>query len=313
MLFKDIIGHEPIKRQIMHSIDNGRFSHASIITGEDGLGKSLIARDIAYELLNKDKNRQCVDIIEARVTKNKKSIGVDEVEKLIEEINSKPYEGDKKVIIVYESDKMTNQAQNAFLKTIEEPPSGVYIILLCEHLDSLLDTIRSRCQVYKLHHLTYEEMEKFITDKYSDLSKEEIYSMMAFSDCIPGRAEKYIEDKSLKEIRSLALDILLNIKVKDFNVWHYEDILVKYKAQWNEVLTCFFSFIRDSLIYKEVNNTDMVINIDKIEGIKKLSEMFSFNELNDIIDIIKSTRVKIEKNVNAGLVFESMLLDMQEV
>jgi DNA polymerase-3 subunit delta' len=313
LLFKDIIGHEGVKKQIMHSVNKGRFSHASIITGEDGLGKSLIARDIAYELLKKDKSRQCVDIIEARVVKNKKSMGVDEVEKLIEEINSKPYEGDKKVIIVYESDKMTNQAQNAFLKTIEEPPSGVYIILLCEHLDSLLDTIRSRCQVYKLHHLTCEEMEKFIANKYSNLNKEEIYSMMAFSDSIPGRAEKYIEDKSLKEIRSLALDILLNIKDKDFNIWQYEDILVKYKGQWNEVLTWFFSFIRDSLIYKEVNNTDMVINIDKIEDIKKLSEMFSFNELSDIIDIIKSTRVKLEKNVNAGLVFESMLLDMQEV
>ncbi|KGK90625.1 DNA polymerase III subunit delta' [Clostridium sp. HMP27] len=313
MLFKDIIGHEAIKKQIMHSIDNGRFSHASIITGEDGLGKSLIARDIAYELLNKDRNRQCVDIIEARISGNKKSIGVDEIEKLIEEINSKPYEGNKKVIIIYEADKITNQAQNAFLKTIEEPPSGVYIMLLCEHLDSLLDTIRSRCQAYKLHHLTCEEMERFIIGRYSNLNKEEVHSMMAFSDCIPGRAEKYIEDKSLKEIRSLALDILLNIKGKDFDIWHYEDILVKYKGQWNEVLTWFLSFIRDSLIYKEINNIDMIINVDKIEDIKKLSEMFSFNELNDIIDIIKSTRVKLEKNVNVGLVFESMLLDIQEV
>lgn len=313
MLFEDIIGHEEVKKQIMNSIDKGRFSHASIITGEDGLGKSFIARDIAYELLKKDKSRQCADIIEVKTAKNKKSIGVDEVEKLIEEINSKPYEGDKKVIIVYEADKMTSQAQNAFLKTIEEPPKGVYIILLCEHLDALIDTIRSRCQIYKLHHLTDKEMEQFISNKCLNLNKEEIYSIIAFSDCIPGRVEQYIEDKSLKEIRDLSLNILLNVKDKNFNIWEYEDILVKYKGQWDEVLTWFFSFIRDSLIYKEVSNTNIVINIDKIEYIEKLSQIFSFNELSDIIDIIKSTRVKLEKNVNAGLVFESMLLDMQEV
>src|SRR3712207_8310639 len=89
---------------------------------------------------------------------------------LIEEINKKPYEGDNKVVIVYNADKMTMQAQNAFLKTIEEPPFGVYIFLLCENSESILDTIKSRCQIHKLNPLSFDEMKIFLQTNYKDLT-----------------------------------------------------------------------------------------------------------------------------------------------
>ena len=83
-------------------------------------------RRLAIRLLGKDKEKQYVDIVEFKITKDKKSIGVDEIRSIIEETNKKPYEGDKKVIIIYKADKMTEAAQNAFLKTIEEPPKGYF-------------------------------------------------------------------------------------------------------------------------------------------------------------------------------------------
>lgn len=314
MGFKAIIGHDTIKSQIVNSINSGRFSHAHIITGEDGIGKSLIAKETAIRLLGKDKEKQYVDIVEFKMLKDKKSIGIDEIKNIIQETTKKPYEGDKKVIILYRSDKMTEAAQNAFLKTIEEPPKGVFIILLCEKLENILDTIKSRCQVYKLNRLKEEEMLRFLNNKFESLSEDEVKAVSAFSDGIPGRSERFIEDKSLMEIRDTVIDILKSICEERLDkTLVYTDFLLKYKSEWQEVLTYFLSYIRDTLIYKETGNKELIINIDKINEIKDIAEMFSFNKLNGIINIIKDTRSKLERNVNTTLVFDSMLVKIQEV
>ncbi|WP_027623574.1 DNA polymerase III subunit delta' [Clostridium lundense] len=313
MSFQDIIGHSDIKNEIINSIKHERFAHAHIISGEDGIGKSLIAKEAAFKLLNKKSGREYADIIEFRLLKNKKSIGVEELKSIIREINTKPYEGDKKVIIIHNADSMTVEAQNAFLKTVEEPPKGIFILLLCEKVENLLDTIKSRCQIYKLHHLYKEDMEEFLLKKYSYLDKKELNSICVISDCIPGRAERFMEDSELKDIRNLTLDILVNITDEDVDIFNYEEMLLKYRSNWEETLTWFLSYIRDALIYKETGNNNIIVNIDKMDGIKGISEIFSFTQLNDIIDIIKDTRLKLESNVNAALVFDSMLLKMQEV
>lgn len=314
MSFSTIIGHDNIKLQIVNSISGGRFSHAHIITGEDGIGKSLIAKETAIRILGKDKEKQYVDIVEFNMVKDKKSIGIEEIKNLIQETTKRPYEGDKKVIILYKADKMTEAAQNAFLKTIEEPPKGIFIILLCEKLENILDTIKSRCQIYKLNRLNEEEMLKFLNTKFQHLSEDQIKAVIAFSDGIPGRAERFIEDASLMEIRDTVIDILKKICEEKLDVTlAYTEFLLKYKNEWQEVLTYFLSYIRDTLIYKETGNRELIINIDKVDQIKELGEMFSFTKLNGIINIIKDTRSKLERNVNTTLVFNSMLVKIQEV
>ncbi|WP_125154556.1 DNA polymerase III subunit delta' [Clostridium rectalis] len=313
MFLDTIIGHTNIKTQIINSIDNKRFSHAHIFSGEDGIGKGPLAKGIAIYLMKEKINKQYVDIIEFGIEKNKKTIGVDRVKSIIREINIKPYEKDKKVVIIHNADCMTIEAQNSFLKTIEEPPQGVFIFMLCENLENLLDTIKSRCQIYKLHHLTNKEMMEFLKREYSYLNNKEIETIVSFSDCIPGRAEKFIKDKSFQNIRNLTIDILKKLKNPEIDILQFENELMKYKFMWEEILTCFFSYIRDVFIYKETGHIDLIINGDKIDDVKGISEMFSINELNDIIDIIKYTRKKLDRNVNSALVFNSMLFKMQEV
>lgn len=313
-VFDEIIGHDNLKKNIAKSISMSMFSHAHLIVGEDGIGKCILARKIAIRLLDKEKDRQYADIIEYRVAKNKQSIGVKEVtENIIEEIKTKPFEGDKKIIIIYQADKMTTEAQNAFLKTVEEPPKGVFIILICESLEGILDTIKSRCQIHKLQRLSLDEINLYLTQKYPSLSMEEKKVIAAFSDGIPGRADKFIEDNSFKEIRNTALDILMEAKNNNIDATKYESFFSKYKSQWDEVLTWLISYIRDTIVYKETGNIDLIINVDKINIIKELSMMFSFHKLNAIIDIISDTRKKLESNVNASLVFDMLLLKMIDV
>jgi len=314
LFFESIIGHDNVKLQIVNSIKGDRFHHAHIIVGEDGIGKSNIARAIALKVLGKEVDMPYPDIIPYRVEVNKKSIGVEDVRNIIAETNKKPFEGNKKVIIIHEMDKMTEAAQNTLLKTIEEPPQGVYILILCENIESLLDTIKSRCEIYSLNRLAKTDMRKFIDAKYPDLSHGEKEAITAFSDGIPGRSEKYMEDPSFVEIRDTALEILLSLKEKRADeLLEYEAFLMKNKNHWDEVFTWFLSYIRDAVLYKETGKTYGIINMDKINSIKHLSEMFSFNSLNDIIEVVKASRIKLERNVNPSLIFDSLLIKMQEV
>lgn len=314
MSFESLIGHNSIKNQISKAIKADKLSHAHLLVGEDGIGKSRLARNIGYKILGKTKDIQYVDLVEWHVEKNKSTIGVSSIRTLIEEINKKPYEGDKKVIIIYNVDKMTTQAQNAFLKTIEEPPKNVTILLLCENIEVVLDTIKSRCQIHKLKSLNIVEMKEFLHINYVNLSIEEIEVIVAFSDGIPGKAEKFIGDSNFKDIRNIALEILLVLnKVGTEGLIRYEKKLSSQKDNFNEILSVFLSYIRDTIIYKEIEEDTIIINIDKLLSIKELANTFSFNKLNGIINIISETRENLDRNVNPGLTFQVMLLKMQEV
>ncbi|MGH4117779.1 DNA polymerase III subunit delta' [Clostridium sp.] len=314
MNFESIIGHNSIKNQISKSIKSDKLSHAHILVGEDGIGKSLLARDIGLNILGENEDRKYVDLVEWRIEKNKSTIGVNSIRTLNEEIHKKPYEGDKKVIIIYDAHKMTVQAQNAFLKTIEEPPKNVTIILLCENIEVILDTIKSRCQIHKLKNLSVDEMEEFLKINYAHLPVQDVRVIIAFSNGIPGNAEKFICDENFKNIRNITLEILLRLSsVNTEELIKYEKKLSDQKENFNEIITAFLSYIRDTIIYKEIEEENLIINIDKILYIKELANTFSFNKLNGIINIINDTRENLDRNVNPGLAFEVMLFKMQEV
>jgi len=311
--FNHIIGHEKIKKYIEKSIELGTFSHAHLFIGEDGIGKSLIAKASAIKILGGKVDKNYADIIEFKVEKNKKSIGVDQVRKINEEINKKPYEGDKKVVIIYEADRMTEEAQNAFLKTIEEPPNGVFIILLCETLSSVLDTVKSRCQIHNLERLTPSEIDTYLKRKYPEISEDDLKVMVAFSEGIPGRAEKFLTDVSFKEIRDTVINMLKQLSSSNDDIINFEVFFLKYKNEWKEILSWFLTYVRDIMIYKEVGNKDMLVNVDKYDEIKDLANMFSFNKLNDIIYIVNDTQKKLSRNVNLPLVFQVMLYKIKDL
>ncbi|AEB77141.1 DNA polymerase III subunit delta' [Clostridium botulinum C/D] len=314
MSFENIIGHDLIKREINNSIDSRKFSHAHLIVGEDGIGKSLIAREIALKVLGKIEDRDYVDIIQWRVEKNKQSIGVDNIRDIIKEVNKKPYEEDKKVIIVYEAERMTIEAQNAFLKTIEEPPAGVLIILLSSNLELMLETIKSRCQIHKLKRLDFKDMDRYIKREYPNLQDDEVRQIIVFSDGIPGRCKIFLEDESFKEIRDTIIKILFMLQRKEkYIIKEYEKFFYKYKNNWEEILSSFTSYIRDIILYKELGSAEIIINIDYIKEIKELSNIYSLKQLNKFINIIIGIRDNLDKRVNSSLAFDVMLLNMQEV
>jgi DNA polymerase III subunit delta' len=309
-----VIGHSEIINSFIRAINNNRLSHAHIFVGDDGIGKSPLAAFLGRKLLHKEEDRDFVDIVHWRVEKNKLSIGVGAIRSLIEEVNKRPFEGEKKVIIIHQGDKMTIQAQNALLKTIEEPPRNVFIFILCENLQSILDTIKSRCQVHKLNPLKDNEIKVYLKNHYPDLKDKDITMIISFSDGIPGKAGLLINNQQFNEIRNLVIEILLNINnINTEELLKYEEHFSKFNDSWQDIINVLITFLRDTVIYKEIGDEKLIINIDKLELIKEFANMFSLSKLNDIISIVGETRETLERNVNLSLTFTVMLLKMQEV
>lgn len=308
---RDFIGHEALINNFKQRCLKNALSHAHLIAGEDGVGKGKLANILAKFILNGDLDREYVDII--NYSSEKSSFGVDDVRDIIEEVYKKPFEKDKKVIIIHEGNKLTIQAQNALLKTIEEPPKGVYIIILCESLELILDTIKSRCEIYKLKPLTKSELYEYIKIKKFNYDENEIKSAIAFSEGVPGRIDRYFNDDKLRELRNNIVILIKNLNKNDLEaILQQEESFSNLKNYKEEVLNIFGLFIRDILINKEIENEEFIINSDKLEDIKELTKEMSFKKLNNMIKTIEEARRNIKSNVSWGMMLRVMLMGFME-
>lgn len=308
---RDFIGHEALINNFKQRCLKNTLSHAHLIAGEDGVGKGKLANILAKFILNGYLDREYVDII--NYSSEKSSFGVDDVRDIIEEVYKKPFEKDKKVIIIHEGNKLTIQAQNALLKTIEEPPKGVYIIILCESLELILDTIKSRCEIYKLKPLTKSELYEYIKIKKFNYDENEIKSAIAFSEGVPGRIDRYFNDDKLRELRNNIVILIKNLNKNDLeDILQQEESFSNLKNDKEEVLNIFGLFIRDILINKEIENEEFIINSDKLEDIKELTKEMSFKKLNNMIKTIEEARRNIKSNVSWGMTLRVMLMGFME-
>ena len=308
---RNFIGYSDLINNFKDRCLKNTLSHAHLIAGEDGIGKSKLANILAKFILNGYLDREYVDII--NYSSEKSSFGVDDVRDIIEEVYKKPFEKDKKVIIIHEGNKLTIQAQNALLKTIEEPPKGVYIIILCESLELILDTIKSRCEIYKLKPLTKSELYEYIKIKKFNYDENEIKSAIAFSEGVPGRIDRYFNDDKLRELRNNIVILIKNLNKNDLEaILQQEESFSNLKNDKEEVLNIFGLFIRDILINKEIENEEFIINSDKLEDIKELTKEMSFKKLNNMIKTIEEARRNIKSNVSWGMMLRVMLMGFME-
>ncbi|MFW2489389.1 DNA polymerase III subunit delta' [Clostridium chromiireducens] len=309
---RKIIGHKNIIDSIHNRALNDSFSHANLIVGNDGIGKSIIAKCISNHII-KDKNGvESVDIVTYYPSSN--SFGVDDVRNIINEVNKKPYEGDKKVLILYRCDKLTVQAQNALLKTIEEPPHGVYLILLSDSLEIILDTIKSRCQIYKLTPLSKEEILIYIDNNYADLTLDDKKSALAYSSGIPGKVDKFINDEKLKNLRDICIGLFEDILKREQGiVLKYEELLKNSKEDKVELLNILLSYIRDIMLFKELNNNELIVNSDKEYKIKDISRGISYKKLNSMLEYIEEARINFNSNTNYSMTVSVLLMGFAEV
>lgn len=323
----EILGHDPIKEHFYNAVITGNISHAYILSGEEGMGKKSLAEAFALALLCEngqgDPCRQChackqvlsgnhPDLV--YVTHEKPaSIGVDDVRRQINDtIQVKPYSSAHKIYIVDDAEKMTVQAQNALLKTIEEPPSYAVILLLTTNAESFLPTILSRCVQLKLKPLKDSVIREYLTDRLKvEPSQADIYTAFARGNL--GKAIHLAESEDFRHMYQAVLNLLKNLKNADIS--QLLDSIRTVKEEKLDVYQCLDfmqMWYRDVLMYKTTKDINLLIFKDEYSTVNAMSSVSAYDGLERILTAIDKARIRLDANVNMELVMELLLLTMKE-
>lgn len=335
MKYKDIIGQQHIKEHFQSSVVNNTVSHAYIINGEKNSGKAMLAKTFAMsitcesngsepcmecESCRKIANNCNPDVITLVRDSRKKTdiIGIDEIrQQVISSMYDRPYNGDHKVYIIEDADKMNIQAQNAILKTLEEPPGYAVLLLLTTNASKLLPTIISRCIVLNMRPVEDKVVKQYLRERDRLLdSNIEIITAMAGGNI--GKAKLLSEDNDFIAFQIKITGILKDLPRSDYRrvldcVEVLSEIKKEKKYKPEDVFELFILWYRDVLLYKATEDIDGLIFKNEATEIAKQSTYFKYNAIDEIVRQINDAKSKITSNLNYEAVMEILLINIQEI
>ncbi len=331
MTFSEIIGQDELIAHMQNALRSRKTSHAYMIEGERHAGKMMLAEAFAASLLCEKKGiepcGQCLSCRQANgrnnpdiryVTHEKPNlISVEEIRQQVNrDVVMRPYAGTHKIYIIDEAEKMNESAQNALLKTIEEPPDYVVIMLLSANSERFLDTVRSRCVILPIRPVPDEAIKRHLILKLG-LPDYQADICAAFAQGNVGKAELIAADEEFNELRADVVGFLNRVKtVPSYEMMEeVEEIEKKYKDRAEEYLDLLVIWFRDVLLYKSVGAEAKLIYRDDIylAQIKRFANAASFEGLNDIFTALDGARARLRANVSFRLVMELLFLTMKEV
>ena len=293
MKFKNIIGNIEVKEYLIKSIKQKNILHSYLFLGTSGIGKKLIAKEFAKSILCLGENEEtctcksctCFDGLNHPdfylINEEGETIKVDTIRKLTEKVIEKPIVSNRKVYIINDFDKMTEEAQNCLLKTLEEPPEFVVIILISSNENVILNTIKSRCMSIKFRNIEDNELLKYAKevigyDKISNNLLKSFYGSI-------GNAIKFKDSKEKYD----AIDILVsNLSKKDII-----DIMLEGKIVYDkENIYDILDYITVCLYSKVVENEKYI----------------------DCIKYVNECAKRLKSNSNFDMTIDNLLLKMWE-
>lgn len=199
-------GHDRAVAELQASLAAGRFPHALMLVGPDGVGKRLFARRLAAALLCQRRTEAGLDpcgacpscqqvgagthpdVLTLVKPEERHELPIDAVRRLCLDLGYKPMHGTRRVAIVEDADDLSEEAANAFLKTLEEPPPGAVLILLGTSAERQLETVRSRCRVVRLDTLPTADVAAILVESGAVTDPAEARRLAEQSEGSPGRA-----------------------------------------------------------------------------------------------------------------------------
>ncbi len=294
-MFDEIIGNEPIKNELKRAVDENKVSHSYMFVGKEGIGKQMIAKEFAQIVLctNEEEKgchqcKSCVEFMSHNhpdflyLEPDGSSIKIEQIRYLQRKIQEKPIISNKKVYIINDADKMTAEAQNCLLKTLEEPPEYSTIILVGSNENAFLNTIKSRCMK-----ISFQPIET----KYIKQYMEETYGMTNISqnmlDAFQGSIGKAIILKDKKEQYESIEDMIEKLDKTDMTE------LIKLGEP----------------LYQ---SKDEIINILDYINIILLKLSKENAQYANCIDIIENTKKRLNQNANYDMCIDNMIFNMWE-
>lgn len=329
-----IVGHDFQKGILKRAASQNLVSHSYLFSGPDGIGKKLVANEFAKLINCRSKDAIDSDNRDTEVCscgscskidkgihpdviyvqfEGVKSIKVEQIREGVEEkLFLKSFEGRYKVVIVDEAHRMSSGAQNAFLKTLEEPPANSVIILITSNPDSLLPTIRSRCQLVRFNTLSEELILEEINSR-GELSSEEAVVCSKLSNGSLGRA--LAMDSELLEWRKELIEFVMNLQPKSAMrvIGLAEYMPLSSTREDMEKMTLAFEFIslwlRDLMILKTGSDKKGITNVDLLEPTMKIAEKWELDNILDKVSALENTHNDIyNMNANKQLSFENLFI-----
>ena len=329
MGFNDVAGQRVIIESLRNAIKNDMISNGYVFSGPKGCGKKLMAFifAMAANCTGAVSDRPCGTCSSCIRTKSGNypnieivkptglSIKIKQIRQIVSDTAKKPFESGYKVIIIENAEKMTHDAQDAFLKTLEEPPANTVFLLLADNQNLLLPTIVSRCQVYQFKPVPLKEMKAFIEARY-DFPASDIESAVRYSKGITGKALEILQDKESLKARTVYIDILdkaLTEKVGEAQLM--AAAVVESKEAAERFLEFSQGWFRDVMVLRESqgSNNQLIINIDSLEKLSKHNSVLTEVKLNSIIEIVKDTMRYVKFNVGIKNSIDGMLFNIAEV
>ncbi len=328
--FHDIVGQQQIKEHLQSALKTGKISHAYIIAGEKSSGKEFIAKIFAMalqcEARGTEKEVPCQnchsckqalsgnqpDIIKV-VHEKANTISVDDIRGQIGgDVAIKPYSSPYKIYIMNEAEKMTPQAQNALLKTLEEPPEYVVILLLTSNVNSLLPTILSRCVVLNMKPVPDDLVRKFLMEELQ-ITDYKAEVCVAFARGNIGKAKALAVSEDFENVKAEALSTLKYIQDMEL----YEIVAAvkranEYKMEVNDYLDIMMIWYRDVLLFKATSDAGSLVFREELSALRKVASRSSYEGIERVIEALEKAKKRLDANVNFELVMELLFLEIKE-
>ena len=321
-----VTGHTEAINYFKSTLERKLPQNAYLISGERGSGKKLLASIFAKGLVCEgDGSRPCMKCracnqakdgnhpdIRYLIREKANTISVKEIrEQIVDDIVIRPYQAEYKVYIIDEADRMTEQAQNALLKTLEEPPAYAIILLLTTRPKQLLLTIRSRCMHLKLKELTDGQVAGFLKERGYDESRIRVST--AFAKGNIGRALEIAESPKFNELVEDVVGLVRNADdMKAYEVMEAIGRIQKHKDDLNGFFDLMLIWYRDVLVYKSTGDVGVVTFRGEEQHIRRQAERKSFEGIRQILEAIDKAKTRLAANVNFDIVAELLVLTIKE-
>lgn len=326
--FKDIVGQEQLKEHLINAVKQDMVGHAYIINGERNCGKEFLAKVFAQRILCESPEGDepcghCHSCIQAESMNNPdiifvshekpNTIGVDDIRQGINAtVDIMPYQGAKKIYIVNDADLMTIQAQNALLKTLEEPPKYVVILLLTSNLDVFLPTILSRCVQLNFKPVKDELIKNFLMESMK-LPDYKAAVCVAFARGNVGKARMLAKSEEFDKVKVEAISLLKNINDMDITeIIAALKRINEYKFDINDYLDIFSIWYRDMLMFKATNDANGLIFRDEFAAIRNGADRSTYEGIEIIINALEKCKSRLRANVNLELSMELLMMTIKE-